>query len=202
MFLDFNPCPFDHVYPNASLQFITVMLVCTAALIALCAFLLYSAASETVEPISAIVFIILAEILPLALLTFSVGKSVRIFLCHSLVHFKAQAHDDPIHQVPNLLSFCGRLDRDPTSGSSSSKKGDSASNGQLPSRRVDEGDADIHAEVTSTDDVDQDSCDSEEDDGNHESGDARTSSGDVEMRPTRNAPRESPEESDEVRLSQ
>jgi hypothetical protein len=59
-------------------QFVVVMLVCTVSLVMLCGFLLYAAASETVDAISAIVFIILAEILPLTLLTFSVGKSVRL----------------------------------------------------------------------------------------------------------------------------
>lgn len=107
---------FSKLRRSKTIKFIVVMLVCTVSLVMLCGFLLYAAASETVDAIAAIVFIILAEILPLTLLTFSVGKS-----------------------VPTLLSCCGRLDRNPTT-SSSGKKEESRDPGREAEQQCGDGD--------------------------------------------------------------
>lgn len=65
---------------NKMLKFSIVLIVCTVSLLCMCGFLLYGTIDQSMSAAGAIIFVILVEILPLTLLTFTVySKRKSVF---------------------------------------------------------------------------------------------------------------------------
>lgn len=73
---------------NKMIKFSLVLVVCTASLLFMCGFLLYSTISQSMSAVGAIIFVFVVEILPLTLLIFTVyskRKSVfRLWYSHAV----------------------------------------------------------------------------------------------------------------------